>query len=244
MLIIILGAIVSYLLGAIPFGLLIGFMKGVDIRKAGSKNIGATNLGRVLGGIKWFLYAFVLDFAKGVAAPLLFSLVVKEIVTPSTETLAYLIENPEYCMVVYSLFAILGHIFPLYLKFKGGKGVATGAGIIVVLAPMAFSICMLAFVLVFALTRMVSIGSIIASYVLVIGQIALNFENAFDAQLPITLFCIIAMLLINLRHRTNIINILNGSEVKVNLRKMKPEVTEQKVSEHPKSQDKVEDESE
>ena len=232
MLIIILGAIVSYFLGAIPFGLVIGFMKGVDIRKSGSGNIGATNLGRVLGGIKWFLYAFLLDFAKGVAAPLLFMFVVKEIVTPNTETLVFLIENPEYCMVIYSFFAIIGHIFPIYLKFKGGKGVATGAGIIAVLAPIAFGICMIAFVFVVLLTRIVSISSIIASIVLVISQIALNFNSAFDAKLPVTLFCIITMLLILFRHRTNIINIFNGTEVRINLGKMKADEPTQKPLEH------------
>ena len=103
-------------------------MKGVDIRSSGSGNIGATNLGRVLGGIKWFLYAFFLDFAKGAAAPLLFLFVVKQLVTPDTNLVAFFIDKPEYCMVIYSFCAILGHIFPIYLKFKGGKGVATGAG--------------------------------------------------------------------------------------------------------------------
>ena len=240
MLIIVLGAIFSYLLGSVPFGLLIGFMKGVDIRSAGSGNIGATNLGRVLGGIKWFMYAFILDFAKGAAAPLLFLFVVKSLVTPDTNLVAFFIDKPEYCMVIYSFFAILGHIFPIYLKFKGGKGVATGAGIIVVLAPIAFGICLIAFLFVVLLTRMVSVSSIIASFVLVISHFALNFDHAFDSKLPITLFCIITMLLIVFRHRTNIINIFNGTEVRVNLRKMKADETDEKVSHNPKTQDKEE----
>ena len=223
MLIIILGFIVSYLIGAIPFGFIIGLVKGVDIRKAGSGNIGATNLSRVLGSFRYFVYAFILDFAKGSAAPLLFLFVVKNLVVADTETLKFLVEKPAYCMVFYSLAAILGHMFPVYLKFKGGKGVATGAGVVVVLAPIEFAICMGVFLVSFFLSRWVSLSSILAALTLVIAQILIKFDQAFDYQLAITLFCIVVMLLVIVRHRTNIIRIFTGTEPKVNFRKKKTE---------------------
>ena len=225
MLIIILGLLISYLVGAIPFGLFIGFFNGVDIRKKGSGNIGATNLSRVLGSFRFFAYAFILDFAKGCFAPLLFYFVVRNIIPENTETLQFLVAKPAYGMVFYSLAAILGHSYPIYLKFKGGKGVATGAGVIVILAPIEFAICMVAFFLAFLISRWVSLGSIVTSLVLVLAQIFLSTDQAFDEQLPITLFCFAIMVLIIVRHQTNIIRIFKGTEPKVNLHKKKTDDT-------------------
>ena len=105
----------SYLLGSIPFGFIIGKIKGIDVRQVGSKNIGATNTGRALG-MKYAVLCFFLDFLKGFIPTFLFRFGII-----SNE---YMILTPA----LYGFLAILGHVFPIFLKFKGGKAVATGAG--------------------------------------------------------------------------------------------------------------------
>ena len=119
----------SYLVGAIPFGLLVGWIKGVDIRKEGSQNIGATNAGRVLGK-KFFFLVLVLDLLKGLL-PTLF--------LPWAVNFFWGKSHPLLALVV-GIAGISGHVFPLYLKFKGGKGVATSAGVFLALCPLPFAI--------------------------------------------------------------------------------------------------------
>src|SRR6516164_9073771 len=113
----------SYLLGGIPFGYLVGRWRGIDIFQHGSGNIGATNVGRLLGR-RWGVLVFLLDFAKGAVPVLLAGLV------PQGDSLP-----PATLKVTAGLAAFLGHLFPVYLRFHGGKGVATGAGVVAVLAP-------------------------------------------------------------------------------------------------------------
>src|SRR5262245_17219935 len=118
-------AVAAYLVGAVPFGYVVPrLIKGIDVTKEGSGNVGATNVGRVMG-VGWGVLVFVLDFAKG-AVPVAVA--------------RYLLPQPEdvpqdTLAVLAGVSAFLGHLFPVYLRFKGGKGVATGAGVIAVLVP-------------------------------------------------------------------------------------------------------------
>src|SRR6516164_7300951 len=116
----------SYLLGSIPFGYLVARWKGVDILHQGSGNIGATNVGRVLGK-RLGILVFVLDFAKG-ALPTAAARWAEQAQNPGTQT--------DVLPVVAGLAAFVGHMFPVYLRFRGGKGVATGAGVVTVLLPL------------------------------------------------------------------------------------------------------------
>src|SRR5438552_14052193 len=115
---------IAYLLGSIPFGLLVGLSRGIDIRQSGSKNIGATNAARVLGGMRWFFLVFFLDLAKGFVPMLIASLIVHR-----------LMRDGERNRATYALWlsigvaSILGHMFSVFIKFEGGKGVATSAGV-------------------------------------------------------------------------------------------------------------------
>src|SRR5215204_553842 len=136
-----LAALLAYLVGAVPFGYLVARARGVDIFAAGSGNIGATNVGRVLGR-KLGVLVFVLDFLKG-AVP---ALVVSQLFGTTAG-------------VVAGLAAFLGHVFPIYLRFRGGKGVATGFGVVVVLLPWPTLVAAIVWVTTLAATRYVSLAS-------------------------------------------------------------------------------------
>jgi len=140
--------IAAYFLGSIPFGLILAaIFGGRDVRKSGSGNIGATNVARVVGPIAGIL-TLILDAAKGSAAVLLAA--------------RFTGENATWMMIA-SFFVLLGHCFPIWLKFKGGKGVATAAGIFLALSPYAMLGALLLFILVVAYWRYVSLGSIAAA---------------------------------------------------------------------------------
>ena len=145
--------LVSYLAGAIPFGLLIARqLKGIDIRSVGSGNIGATNVGRLLG-FRFFLLVFALDLLKGLIPTLGLPLALRSLGVPVSADLPVLI----------GLAAILGHNFPVYLGFKGGKGVATSLGVLLALDPVACGVAAVGFFAVFLLCRYVSLSSIAGS---------------------------------------------------------------------------------
>ncbi len=140
--------VVAYLLGSIPFGLLVGgVFGGKDVRHSGSGNIGATNVSRVAGPFAGIL-TLVLDAAKGSVAVL---------------AAARLTEDSATCMMVAGVFALLGHCYPLWLHFKGGKGVATAAGVFLVLCPLAMFSALAIFILVVIFWRFVSLGSLAAA---------------------------------------------------------------------------------
>ena len=133
----------AYLIGAIPFGYLIGRLHGIDIRKVGSGNIGATNVTRTVGKIQGKI-CFLLDFLKG-ALPVA---LVNSVFMQDTANLA----------LAAGLAVILGHIFPIYLKFRGGKGVATAAGVALALAPYPLLCALLVWLVTFLTTRYVSLS--------------------------------------------------------------------------------------
>jgi glycerol-3-phosphate acyltransferase PlsY len=210
----------AYLLGAIPFGLLVGRMRGVDIRQHGSKNIGATNAGRVLGK-KFFWVVFVLDVLKGAIPVAVASGLIARGSGPES----------ELTMLTYGLWigvglaAFLGHVFPVYLGFRGGKGVATGLGVVLGLWPY-FTVCGLVaagvFVVVFLLTRFVSLGSVIAAGAFPIAFVGMGQYRGWDVfgtMLPLTIVSSAIALLIVVRHRANIKRLVSGTELRIESKK-------------------------
>ncbi|MFZ0416575.1 MAG: glycerol-3-phosphate 1-O-acyltransferase PlsY [Candidatus Sulfotelmatobacter sp.] len=194
-------AAVSYLLGSIPFGyLLVRIFRGEDVRQSGSGNIGATNVSRkspLLG-----VLTLLLDALKGTAAVALsYKLADRMVAIPTYEQLA-----------LAALFAVLGHMFPVWLRFRGGKGVATGLGSFVVIAPKAVLIAAGIFIMVVAIFRYVSLGSIIA---VAVFPFMAWFIGQFSAP-PLGLAMIsFASLLIILKHHENIRRLLAGTESRV-----------------------------
>ncbi|MGD9887419.1 MAG: glycerol-3-phosphate acyltransferase, partial [Bacilli bacterium] len=132
--------LVSFLLGSIPFGYLIGKLRGIDIREYGSKNIGATNIGRVLG-FKYAFLAFLLDLLKGTLLVFLFRFAII--------TSEYMFLSP----MVYGLLAVLGHSFSPFMNFKGGKAVATAAGALLGFSPLIFAFGFVIFVFLVIMTK-------------------------------------------------------------------------------------------
>jgi len=195
-LIIIFLTLLAYIIGSIPFGLLISKAKGVDIRKQGSGNIGATNVLRCLGkplGIT----CFVLDALKGYLPAALFPMIGK-ILCPNAV-------GPTFG-ILFGAAAILGHNFPVFLKFKGGKGVATSAGVLLGVAPLAVVIGVLTWVLVFYTSGYVSLGSIVAALVVV----ATGWTAGYGSVIATALTLLGALTV--WRHRENIKRLIAGTE--------------------------------
>ncbi len=194
---------VSYLLGAIPFGYLIARAKGVDIRSVGSGNIGATNVARALG--KGFgILVFVLDVLKGFL--------------PTLAARAWLhgeAEGVPLAVVLTGLAAIAGHNWPVTLRFKGGKGVATSCGVFLALFPTGLAIALGTWVLVVAVTRYVSLGSILGGAALFLAACAIPEQPFSRAQVSLTIFAGVAGLISVLRHRANIGRLLKGTENRI-----------------------------
>jgi len=191
-------AVLSYLLGSIPFGyLLVRIFRGEDVRQSGSGNIGATNVSRkspVLG-----VLTLLLDALKGTAAVVLsYKVADRMVAIPTLEQMA-----------LAALVAVIGHMFPVWLKFRGGKGVATGLGSFVLIAPKAVLVAVFVFILVVAISRYVSLGSIVA---VAAFPIAAWLIGQFDIS-PIALAMIsLASLLIVVRHHENIRRLFAGTE--------------------------------
>ena len=194
--------VVGYLLGSFPAGYIAGRLAGVDVRSVGSGNIGATNVLRVLGK-RWGYPVFLIDAFKGFAAVRLAFL----FVTFRPEAKPY----AEYFAILAAMMAVAGHSFPVWLRFKGGKGVATSAGALIGLMPMAVPLVFLVWVVVFETTRYVSLASIIAAIALPIIVSVLARWKFIDTW-ALTYFSIIIMLLVLWRHRSNCSRLLKGTE--------------------------------
>jgi glycerol-3-phosphate acyltransferase PlsY len=193
---------VGYLLGSFPAGYFAGRLAGVDIRAVGSGNIGATNVLRVLGK-RWGYPVFLIDAFKGFAAVRLAFL----FVTYRPEAQPY----AEYFAILAAIMAVAGHSFPVWLGFKGGKGVATSAGAVIGLMPLAVPLVFLVWVLVFETTRYVSLASIMAAIALPI-IVSLLARWKFVDTWALIYFSIAIMLLVLWRHRSNCSRLLNGTE--------------------------------
>ncbi|MBO4630923.1 MAG: glycerol-3-phosphate 1-O-acyltransferase PlsY [Lentisphaeria bacterium] len=186
----------AYLTGAIPFGFLIGKLNGKDIRKEGSCNIGATNVTRVVG--KWWgKLCFLCDFLKGFLPVFLVML---------------LYPADGWLIALTALATMLGHIFPVYLRFKGGKGVSTAAGAALALCPPAVGIAGVIWVLVFFLSRYVSLASLAAALALPLSAWLLKIFAGFAMSLPAGILLILFAVLAFWRHRSNIVRLMNGTE--------------------------------
>ena len=202
MLILILVLVGSYLLGSIPFGYLVGRIAGIDIRNAGSGNIGATNVLRVLG--KRYGYpVFVLDFLKGLGAVRIAMATAMAVGPKST--------SPEVVGVLAAVSAVIGHSFPIWLKFRGGKGVATSAGALFGLMPLATVIGAAIWTLTFLLTRYVSVASVTTAVALPFVIAIMAWLNQTDAKaLFYSSLCIAAVII--WRHHSNLSRLVRGTE--------------------------------
>lgn len=185
--------ILSYLLGSIPFGLIIGKLAGIDVRQAGSKNIGATNVSRLLGK-KLGALTLCCDVAKGY-----FPMLLANFLLPDNETKIYWVS-------LCGIFGVIGHIFPVFLRFNGGKGVATALGVFLFLSPLAILASLAVFVVAVGITGFVSVGSLLSS-----ALVPFWIWLFGGPQVSIGASIIVA-LLIWLKHHENIVRLLSGKE--------------------------------
>jgi glycerol-3-phosphate acyltransferase PlsY len=185
----------GYLAGSIPFAFLLARRRGIDLRHTGSGNVGAANVLRT-SGVPNAVIAFVLDAAKGAVAVLVAQRLSMEPATP----------------VAGGLASIIGHIYPVWLGFRGGKGVATAGGVFAVLTPAALGIAAATFVLAIWVTRYISVGSMAAAVTLAVTTAAM------DVPAAITVGTVIAALIIVHRHRDNLARLVAGTERRVGQR--------------------------
>lgn len=189
--------LLSYLVGSIPFGLIVSRIKGVDPRRVGSGNIGATNVSRAAGKV-YGLITLVLDMLKG-GLPVL---------------LARYLGLPDILSLGVGFLSFLGHLFPFYIKFKGGKGVATAFGVLLFFHPISALLSLLIFLLVFYIWRYVSLSSIISS-------LSFPFILYYFSSSKETLFLsLIFSALIICKHRANIIRLRMGMEPRFGLQSL------------------------
>lgn len=185
--------VLSYLLGAIPFGLLFGKMTGIDVRREGSRNIGATNVSRVVGK-KFGVLTLLCDLLKGAI--------------PVMTALFLLSEQPgrEQAAVLCGLLAVIGHMFPVYLGFKGGKGVATGLGVFLCFSGWAILISAVIFIGAVYVTGFVSVGSLAAAAMLPLWLYLLGESTI------VVVGGLAVAFLIWVKHHENISRLLKGEE--------------------------------
>jgi len=198
----------AYVIGSIPVGLIVGRAKGIDPRLGGSGNIGATNLGRLLGG-RIFALVFSLDLLKGALPTLAAGALLR--FEPANRA-GYLL------WILVGFAAVMGHLFSLFLRFKGGKGVATSTGVLVGIYPyftIAAIIAVIVWLVVFGITRYVSVGSIVGSLSFPLAYVAIGTVCGWpilDAQLPLLIFAVLMAMLIVFKHRGNIARLRAGTE--------------------------------
>ncbi|CAN5814582.1 hypothetical protein BH23PLA1_BH23PLA1_17170 [soil metagenome] len=205
-----LAVALAYLIGSIPFGYLTAYwVKGVDIRTLGSGNVGATNVGRILG-FKFFLLVFVFDVLKGLLPTLGFPLAV--------ESIAGAGNSPPELPVLIALATILGHNFSVFLRFQGGKGVATSLGALLALDPIASVSAVVGFLIVLVITRYVSMSSILAGVCFFIAHFSRVDDPFGREQIAMTILTAALLVLLVVRHRSNLSRIASGTESKVPLR--------------------------
>jgi glycerol-3-phosphate acyltransferase PlsY len=194
-------AAIAYLLGSIPFGfILTSIFLGTDVRTLGSGNIGATNVLRT-GSKGLGIATLVLDAGKGYAAVFVALWLSHVAAGDPSRPAGFLAGVAAVC-------AILGHVFPVWLRFKGGKGVATGVGVFMALVPQAVVLVLLIFAMVFLAFRYVSLASIVATALFPAAAVVLSGRNSF----PLLPFMGAAALLIIVKHYANIRRLLNGTE--------------------------------
>ena len=192
----------GYLIGGIPFGYVMARLRGVDVREVGSGNIGATNVGRALGR-GWGFLALALDIAKGVLPVLFLAPAIARWVGAA---------DREYALAAMGLGAILGHVFTPYLRFRGGKGVATSIGVIAALTGYWIALPLVVYVAIRKLTGYVSAGSIALATLLPVAAAASRWGELSTAW-PRAALGAFAGMLILVRHRENIARLVRGEEL-------------------------------
>ncbi len=202
--------VASYLLGSIPFGLLLArWARGIDLRRHGSGNIGATNVARTMG-LKWGLVVLLLDAVKGLVPVL----AVVNLALPPEHWAG------NHVRVGCGVAAITGHMYPCWLRFRGGKGVATALGVVCVLAPWASLAAFAAFALTLASSRIVSLSSMAAAVAFAIVEQYRLWPAAFSGEnCSMGLFSLAVPALILLRHRENILRLWRGEEQRFQFRR-------------------------
>ena len=201
MVIFLLIALLSYLMGSVPAGYIAGRFAGIDIRRVGSGNIGATNVLRVLG--KPYGYAvFLFDFFKGVGAVRI-SILIINVAHPGNQ-------ESELVGIMAGVLCVLGHTYPVWLGLKGGKGVATSAGVLFGLMPVAALMVLAVWFVTFQATKYVSVASIVAAVALpVTAAVMVHFEKA---GMPLVYFSACLAVVIVWRHRSNVSRLMKGTE--------------------------------
>jgi glycerol-3-phosphate acyltransferase PlsY len=191
----VLTALLGYIIGSIPFAFLLSRRRGIDLRAVGSGNVGATNVLRT-SGVPAAVAAMCLDAAKGYLAVLV----------------ARRVSPLPAAVVAAACASILGHVYPIWLGFRGGKGVATAAGAFALLAPIALTIAAGAFVVAAAISRYISVGSLAGAIALAAAALVTSTPAA------VRIGAVAAALLILFRHRGNIARLLSGTERRVGVR--------------------------
>lgn len=216
-------AVVAYLLGSIPFGyILVRLFTGADVRSQGSGNIGATNVART-GRRELAVATLLLDAVKGTAAVLFGFAFGRHALNATEKSIAYatasgaqlgeiatFVQQKLFLVAaIAALLAIIGHMFPVWLRFKGGKGVATGLGVFIALAPKAVLVVLAVFVVILAITRYVSLGSVIASALFPFSFWWFHPDQTTPAVLA--LICGVSLLIV-MKHKDNIRRLVTGTE--------------------------------
>lgn len=189
---------VAYFAGAVPFGFLIGRMRGVDVRTVGSKNIGATNVYRTVGK-KWGLLAFLCDFLKGLIPVVLCKRFCVDVHLP----------------LVVGLMAVIGHMFTCFMKFKGGKGVATGFGMLLGLLPWLVLLAFGIFVVTVWLSHYISLGSCLAAAFLAVGVWFPWLGSMGWRNMPLCIVVTLVAVAAIYKHKANIRRLLDGCENRI-----------------------------
>lgn len=190
-----LAVLAAYLMGSIPFAQLLSKRRGIDLRRVGSGNVGASNVLRTLG-VRPAVLAMMLDAVKGTVAVLI----------------AQRLTNGVAAPVAAGLASMIGHVYPVWLRFRGGKGVATAAGAFAVLTPVAAAVAVGAFLLTVALTRFISVGSMVAALTLA------GWAIASDAPSIVGIGAAIGAAVVLLGHRANVLRLVAGTERRVGQR--------------------------
>ncbi|MDB6122714.1 MAG: acyl-phosphate glycerol 3-phosphate acyltransferase [Pedosphaera sp.] len=212
-------ALVAYFLGSIPTGYLVGKAKGIDLRTMGSGNIGATNAFRILGKPAG-IFVLVVDGLKGWMAVALVPGLIYGLLKHSTDHLDP--ETEEYLKMVAGISVILGHNYTCWLKFKGGKGIATSAGVLAALIPIAFMVGLFTWIIVSFATRYVSVGSIAAALSLPIATLIGHYYYPANYSYRLVLIAAIMGALAIYKHKGNIERLRNGTENKIGRKKTPP----------------------
>lgn len=219
--------ILAFLLGSIPFGLLIAKSRGINIREHGSGNIGATNVLRIVGK-KYGISCFILDFLKGLIPALLAYNIYKFSNADETMTIGFIRNHAidlgdnqftaQALQVFTGLCAILGHNYSPWVNFKGGKGIATSAGVLIALMPFGTLILIAIFIITFKITRYISVASIVAAASLPFTVIFGAWKHGKFADgnwnRPLLIFATFIAIMAIWKHRSNIKNLIAGKEHK------------------------------